>query len=177
MIIRTLQADQSTAKLWVEQPVGTGFSQGTPSATSERDVAAQFLGFFKNFLDTFELHNKKIFITGESYAGAYVPYIADAMLNTNDTKYYDVEATMIYDPYTSFFEVQEESKFASPWQAIMYGPCPETVVVLMIFVFLQFQLFHSLTSGLAFCLSTLLSTPISTSGPMLAVTPHTWKSI
>jgi len=99
-----------TNMVWVEQPVGTGFSQGTPSATSETDVASQFLGFFKNFLDTFNLHHKKIFITGESYAGYYIPYIADAMLNTKDTKYYDVEAILMYDPSTSTNQVQEESK-------------------------------------------------------------------
>ncbi|MDI1485482.1 MAG: hypothetical protein OHK93_000620 [Ramalina farinacea] len=94
--------------VWVEQPVGTGFSQGKPDATDETMVAAQFLGFFKNFLDTFGLTNRKIFITGESYAGYYVPYIADAMLNTNNTKYYDVEAIMIYDPSTSTGAVQEQ---------------------------------------------------------------------
>ena len=94
--------------VWGEQPVGTCFSQGTPTAKDETDVADQFLGFFKNFLDTFGLHNKKVYITGESYAGYYVPYIADAMLNTNDTKYYDVEGILIYDPSTSTDAVQEQ---------------------------------------------------------------------
>ena len=36
-------------------------------------------------MDTFGLQNRKVFIAGESYAGYYVPYIADAMLNENDT--------------------------------------------------------------------------------------------
>lgn len=60
-----------TNVVWIEQPAGTGFSQkrGTPSATNELEVAAQFLGFWKNFVDTFGLHNRKIYITGESYAG------------------------------------------------------------------------------------------------------------
>lgn len=75
-----------TNVVWIEQPVGTGFSTGVPTATDEEDAAAQFLGFWKNFVDTFELHDRRVFITGESYAGMYVPYIADAMLNTNDTK-------------------------------------------------------------------------------------------
>lgn len=97
-----------TNVVWVEQPVGTGFSQGIPTATSEADVAAQFLGFWKNFVDTFALQGRKIFITGESYAGYYVPYIADAMLNTNDTKYHNVEATMIYDPSTSYDAIQQQ---------------------------------------------------------------------
>jgi carboxypeptidase D len=74
-----------TNVVWVEQPVGTGFSQGIPTATSETDVADQFLGFWENFVDTFGLHGRKVFVTGESYAGYYVPYIADAMLNKNDT--------------------------------------------------------------------------------------------
>lgn len=49
--------------------MGTGFSQGTPTAKNEDEVAEQFLGFFKNFVDTFALQGKKVYITGESYAG------------------------------------------------------------------------------------------------------------
>ena len=98
-----------TNMVWVEQPVGTGFSQGNVTATDETDVAAQFLGFFKNFVDTFGLQNRKVYIAGESYAGYYVPYIADAMLNSNDTTYYDVESIMIYDPSTSTEAVQMQS--------------------------------------------------------------------
>jgi carboxypeptidase D len=48
---------------------------------SETDVASQFLGFWKNFMDTFAMEGYTIYITGESYAGYYMPYIADAMLN------------------------------------------------------------------------------------------------
>jgi carboxypeptidase D len=62
--------------LWVEQPVGTGYSQGQGTETSQEQVAASFLGFLKNFIDTFDLQGKKIYIAGESYAGMYVPYIA-----------------------------------------------------------------------------------------------------
>lgn len=84
--------------VWVEQPVGTGFSQGEPTATSQEEIAEEFLGFFKNFVDTFGLKNRKVYITGESYAGRYVPYIANAMLDKNDTEYYDVKGAMFYDP-------------------------------------------------------------------------------
>jgi carboxypeptidase D len=57
-----------TNVVWVEQPAGTGFSpkKGTPSATNEIEVAAQFLGFWKNFVDTFDLHHRKVYIAGES---------------------------------------------------------------------------------------------------------------
>lgn len=99
-----------TNMVWVEQPVGTGFSQGVPSATSEADVASQFLGFFKNFVDTFALQGRKVYIAGESYAGYYVPYIADAMFNANDTEHFNIESILIYDPSTSTNAVQEQSK-------------------------------------------------------------------
>jgi hypothetical protein len=56
-----------TNVVWVEQPVSTGFSQGIPTATSETDVADQFLGWWENFVDTFGLQNRRVFITGESY--------------------------------------------------------------------------------------------------------------
>lgn len=41
--------------------------------------------FGKIFVDTFGSQDRKAFVTGESYAGYYVSYIADAMLNKNDT--------------------------------------------------------------------------------------------
>ncbi|KAF2675099.1 alpha/beta-hydrolase [Microthyrium microscopicum] len=83
--------------LWVEQPVGTGFSHGDATEYSEEMIATSFLAWFKNFMDTFELHGKKIYIAGESYAGLYIPYIADAMFNKKDKKYFDLRGTMIYD--------------------------------------------------------------------------------
>ncbi|KAK0338343.1 hypothetical protein LTR59_003017 [Friedmanniomyces endolithicus] len=99
-----------TNVVWVEQPAGTGYSKqlGTPPATNELEVAAQFLGFFKNFVDTFGLYNKKIYISGESYAGYYVPYIADAMHNASNTDYYDISSVLFYDPSTSYQVVQDD---------------------------------------------------------------------
>ena len=60
--------------LWVEQPVGTGFSQGTPNIHNEDELAAQFVGFLNQFLNVFsELKGKNFYAAGESYAGLYVP--------------------------------------------------------------------------------------------------------
>ncbi|KAI0368444.1 alpha/beta-hydrolase [Pilatotrama ljubarskyi] len=64
--------------LFVEQPVGTGFSQGTPDVTDEDGVAAEVVGFLQQFLEVFgELKGKNLYVTGESYAGMYVPYITN----------------------------------------------------------------------------------------------------
>ena len=53
--------------LYVEQPVGTGYSQGTPNIQDEGDLAAQFVGFLQQFLEVFpELKGKKAYLTGES---------------------------------------------------------------------------------------------------------------
>ena len=41
--------DPATPLSKVEQPVGTGFSIGTPNATNEEDIASDFVKFFKNF--------------------------------------------------------------------------------------------------------------------------------
>ncbi|QLI65913.1 uncharacterized protein G6M90_00g011570 [Metarhizium brunneum] len=87
-----------TNVLWVEQPINTGFSTGTVTAQDEEDVARQFMGFFKNFIDTFSMQGYKVYITGESYAGMYCPYIANAMINANDTKHFNMKGMLIYDP-------------------------------------------------------------------------------
>jgi carboxypeptidase D len=104
------------------EPVGTGFSQGTVTASSEEDVAAQFLGFFKNFVDTFAMQGYTIFIAGESYAGYYVPYIADAMFNADDKEYYNISSILIYDPSLSYDVVQEQiptAAFVDYWAPLL----------------------------------------------------------
>lgn len=49
-----------------------------------------------------------VYITGESYAGYYVPYIADAMLNKKDKVYYNLSSIQINDPSLTYDVVQEE---------------------------------------------------------------------
>lgn len=102
-----------TNVVWVEQPVGTGFTQGTPTATSEEDVAEQFMGFFKNFVDTFAMQGYTVYIAGESYAGAYVPYLADAFLNSNDTTYYNLSSILVYDGVYSYDSIGNSIPTAS----------------------------------------------------------------
>jgi carboxypeptidase D len=49
-----------------------------------------------------------VYITGESYAGKYIPYLADAMFNADDKEYYNISSIMIYDPSLSSDAVQEQ---------------------------------------------------------------------
>lgn len=56
-----------TNVLWVEYPLGLGFSTTeNVTAMSEEETAADFVEFFKNFQDIFGISNYKIYVTGES---------------------------------------------------------------------------------------------------------------
>ncbi|EKG13692.1 Peptidase S10 serine carboxypeptidase [Macrophomina phaseolina MS6] len=100
-----------TNMLWVEQPVGVGFSQGTPDISNELELAKEFAGFYKSFVDTFDAHGSKVYITGESYAGFYVPYVANEFLNRNDTDYYNLAGIAINDPIIGDEVLQQEGKY------------------------------------------------------------------
>lgn len=63
--------------LFVETPIGVGFAKGHPDIKNEYDHAKEFYGFLKQFFKTFkELQGKRLWLTGESYAGMYIPYMA-----------------------------------------------------------------------------------------------------
>lgn len=95
--------------LYIEQPVGTGFSEGIPDAKDEEDVAAQFVGFVQQFLEVFsELKGKKAYITGESYAGMYVPYIADYIYKKKASLDLSLQGIWVGDPVLGWDVVQEE---------------------------------------------------------------------
>ncbi|KAI0053271.1 alpha/beta-hydrolase [Auriscalpium vulgare] len=94
--------------LWVEQPVGTGFSQGTPDISNDDELAAEVFGFLQQFLEVFsELKGSNFFVTGESYAGFYVPYIANYIYE-NPGLDLALKGIWIADPSLSYGVVQEE---------------------------------------------------------------------
>ncbi|KAK7473020.1 hypothetical protein VKT23_001124 [Stygiomarasmius scandens] len=95
--------------LWVEQPVGTGFSQGTPNITNDDELAAELTGFLVQFLEVFsELKGKDFYLTGESYAGFYVPYIANFIYEHPGSVDLNLKGIWIADPSLSYGVVQQE---------------------------------------------------------------------
>jgi carboxypeptidase C (cathepsin A) len=84
--------------VYIDQPVTTGFSRGNITVNNENDVATQFKGFWKNFIKTFSMQGYKVYITGESYAGQYIPYIASGMLDEKDHEYFNLKGININDP-------------------------------------------------------------------------------
>ncbi|KAG0136652.1 pheromone-processing carboxypeptidase KEX1 [Tuber indicum] len=72
--------------LFVDQPVGTGFSYvNTDSYLTElTQMSDHFIKFLTKFFELFpEYESDDIYLSGESYAGQHIPYIADAILKRN----------------------------------------------------------------------------------------------
>ncbi|KAF8316977.1 alpha/beta-hydrolase [Cantharellus anzutake] len=71
--------------LYLDQPPGTGFSYAsTNKYVHELDEAANHVvEFLKNWYEVFpEYKDMDTYLAGESFAGQYIPYIADAILKT-----------------------------------------------------------------------------------------------
>ena len=96
--------------LYVEQPIGVGFTQGVANIVDEIGLAEQFMGFYKNFFDAFGLQGRQTYITGESYGGFYVSYIADEMLKAKDPTYFNVSGVMLVDPIIGDSNLQYNSR-------------------------------------------------------------------
>ncbi|KAI0832723.1 alpha/beta-hydrolase [Trametes gibbosa] len=71
--------------VYIDQPAGTGFSYA-PSNKFDHELpeaSAHFVEFLRNFYRVFpEYKDVDAYIAGESYAGQYIPYFADAILNS-----------------------------------------------------------------------------------------------
>ena len=67
-----------TNLIFIDQPVGTGFSWGASYATNLNDTAREFVNYFMmNFYIQFpEFVGREIYLAGESYAGKFVPRYA-----------------------------------------------------------------------------------------------------
>jgi cathepsin A (carboxypeptidase C) len=73
--------------LFLDQPLGTGFSKGKQLDTTEEQIAADFYTFMTEFLQTFpQFKGRDFFITGESYAGHYIPAISSHIVQKGGLK-------------------------------------------------------------------------------------------
>lgn len=57
--------------VWIDQPIGTGLSSAAPGGPAmiknETAVAADFAGFWENFIKLFGMQGYKVYITGERF--------------------------------------------------------------------------------------------------------------
>ncbi|CCE61651.1 hypothetical protein TPHA_0A05770 [Tetrapisispora phaffii CBS 4417] len=75
--------------VFVDQPVGTGFSSSTQKKTNfDNDlelVSEHFMSFLINYFTIFPGDlEKELLLAGESYAGQYIPYFAKAITKYNE---------------------------------------------------------------------------------------------
>ncbi|KAI0307074.1 carboxypeptidase KEX1 [Multifurca ochricompacta] len=78
--------EEYTTMVYVDQPAGTGFSYTSTDryAHDLNEASDQFIQFLRNFYSVFpEYKTMDTYIAGESFAGQYIPYFSDAVLNSN----------------------------------------------------------------------------------------------
>jgi len=82
--------NKEASVLYIESPAGVGFStiEGDYTYTDE-NTANDMMYAYANWLDMFEesdlnIAGKKTWITGESYAGMYIPFFTNAILDYNE---------------------------------------------------------------------------------------------
>lgn len=67
---------RATTMLYIEHPWGTGFSYGKPEPKTEYEASGDLYAFVQNFFIVFpHLHEHKLYVFGESYAGMFIPSI------------------------------------------------------------------------------------------------------
>lgn len=66
--------------VFLDNPIGTGYSKGSifNMPRNEKKVSEHFGIFIEKFYQKYpEFVNRPLYITGESYAGHYIPFIAE----------------------------------------------------------------------------------------------------
>jgi len=92
--------------LYIDQPANVGFSWGTSYVDNEQDASNEFGTFLVKFFEQYPENNEMPFwLTGESYAGKYLPlythYIIEYNKKVNATEKLNIRGTLIGDPYSS----------------------------------------------------------------------------
>ena len=81
--------NQNSNLLFIEQPAGVGFSEtNDTNFIWDDDLMAENLLFgLKDFINEYQLKERPLYITGESYAGVYIPYLSTYILkDTSEDK-------------------------------------------------------------------------------------------
>ncbi|KAL4809022.1 Alpha/Beta hydrolase protein [Aspergillus unguis] len=74
--------------LYIDQPVGTGYSTVSETGpTIDNDVVTTYLyDWLKSFFAHFpHLQTKQLYLAGESWGGVYVPHLASAIIDNQDS--------------------------------------------------------------------------------------------
>ena len=106
--------------VYIESPAGAGFSllnttkdediKTNDTSSAEQNIIS-ILDFYRKFP---ELKKKKLYLTGESYAGIYIPMLAEKILQYNENCTVDedkipLEGIMIGNAYTDKYYEEEDA--------------------------------------------------------------------
>ncbi|MBW0477590.1 hypothetical protein O181_017305 [Austropuccinia psidii MF-1] len=93
--------------LYFEHPAPTGFSTGNVNITSEAQVAEYTFRFLKAFLKVFpELLDHNLYLSGESYGGYYISYMADYIYAKQAELRLQLEGTLFISALFANFDLQ-----------------------------------------------------------------------
>ena len=82
----TISWQEAGDLLWIDQPVGTGWSFGEHTVTSLDEIADEFLQFMLSFYQEYPVYQEReLVLTGESFGGKYLSYSSRAILDYNDS--------------------------------------------------------------------------------------------
>lgn len=71
--------------LFIDQPVGVGFSIGDQPVSNEDELAKDMVEFMRGFYEVHQdLSDIDLFLSGESYCGRYIPHISKAFVDNKD---------------------------------------------------------------------------------------------
>lgn len=93
--------------LYLETPVGVGFSYSTDDSNAvvgDKITARDNLVFLQNWFKKFpQYKQRELFITGESYAGHYIPQLAELMVQFNKKeKLFNLKGIALGNPVLEF---------------------------------------------------------------------------
>ncbi|CAA0360304.1 unnamed protein product [Arabidopsis thaliana] len=85
--LNSMSWNKASNLLFVESPAGVGWSYSNRSSdynTGDKSTVNDMLVFLLRWFNKFpELKSRDLFLTGESYAGHYIPQLADVILSYN----------------------------------------------------------------------------------------------
>ncbi|KAG0749749.1 hypothetical protein G6F57_005748 [Rhizopus arrhizus] len=91
--------------VYVDQPVGTGFSFADTSSYMHNmtQITDEFVEFVDKLFTIFpKLRQQSLYIAGESFAGSYIPYFASRLLDLNkEKKQYNIKGIAIGNGWIS----------------------------------------------------------------------------
>ena len=90
--------------LAIEQPAGVGFSKAhDPEFKWDDDkMGENLLAGIKDFLNTHNLNGREFFVSGESYAGVYIPTLAKYIVNDKSDVKVNLKGILIGNGLTNF---------------------------------------------------------------------------